>query len=124
MIGENGISFTPVESGKYAVEITENSCTYTSACVSVNGVGLENISSNSGFSIHPNPTSGHIIISTINKQQAFSWNLYNSNGQLIDNSGSKDLFDEGELNINNSSGIYFIEIISKEQIVFFKVVKN
>jgi uncharacterized repeat protein (TIGR03803 family) len=62
--GENNQSFTATTTGNYAVEITANNCTDTSACISVlvNTVGLLEPTNANSFTIFPNPTSGEFTI--------------------------------------------------------------
>lgn len=80
--GENAQSYTPVTNGEYAVEITVNGCSDTSACVSINGIGIEEL--------------GALV------------NVYQSHEQLIfsfgqSNSNSISIFDiQGRLMINQS----------------------
>jgi hypothetical protein len=57
--GETNQSFTATVNGDYAVEVTQNSCTDTSICVTVNNVGIEDIQPNIyNLSIYPNPSHG------------------------------------------------------------------
>ena len=53
--GETNQSFTPTTNGEFAVVITENGCTDTSACIVINNVGLDHVSITS-FTMYPNPT--------------------------------------------------------------------
>ncbi|MDP6909742.1 MAG: T9SS type A sorting domain-containing protein, partial [Flavobacteriales bacterium] len=55
--GETGQSYTPGANGNYAVELDQNGCIDTTACVSILTVGLENHWINQ-LQIHPNPSSG------------------------------------------------------------------
>lgn len=43
IFGANNQSFTPIESGNYAVQITENNCVDTSTCHLVNSIGLNEL---------------------------------------------------------------------------------
>ncbi|MDX2362007.1 MAG: HYR domain-containing protein [Crocinitomicaceae bacterium] len=54
--GEINSNFTPVYSANFAVIITENGCTDTSACVNINGVGIDEMIGAS-INFYPNPTT-------------------------------------------------------------------
>ncbi len=43
IFGANSQSFTPIENGNYALQITENGCIDTSACQLVNSIGLKEL---------------------------------------------------------------------------------
>lgn len=58
--GETNQSFTPTAGGDYAVIITENGCTDTSACVN-STVSLDEFSS-LDLIVYPNPTSGNFFV--------------------------------------------------------------
>ena len=55
--GATGQSFTPTSSGSYAVIVTENSCSDTSDCYSVDYTDLDE-ENKFEFSIYPNPNDG------------------------------------------------------------------
>ncbi|MEM7037633.1 MAG: T9SS type A sorting domain-containing protein, partial [Bacteroidota bacterium] len=62
--GATSQAFTATNSGNYAVEITVNGCSDTSACTNVTVVGIEHgIGSASDFAIYPNPSTGQIMFS-------------------------------------------------------------
>ncbi|MDH4058819.1 MAG: T9SS type A sorting domain-containing protein, partial [Cyclobacteriaceae bacterium] len=59
--GQTGKSFTPEESGSYAVRVTVNGCTSTSSCVDVVIVGLQEHLSEL-ISLYPNPANSRVTI--------------------------------------------------------------
>ncbi|MEX2596455.1 MAG: T9SS type A sorting domain-containing protein, partial [Salibacteraceae bacterium] len=59
--GKTNEAFSPVNSGFYAVEVTQDGCVDTSACYFMLIAGMEEFSE-SPFRIYPNPTSGRLII--------------------------------------------------------------
>ncbi len=59
--GETGQSFTPVQNGNYAVEVTVGECSDISACVNINTVGMDNYI-NPFVKVYPNPSDGHFTI--------------------------------------------------------------
>jgi hypothetical protein len=62
--GETNQSFTPSTNGTYAVELTENGCVDTSACVTVTTVGMNELVHSTSLIVYPNPTSGLVEVSS------------------------------------------------------------
>lgn len=60
--GEVSQSYTPAISGSYAVIITQNGCTDTSACETVVISGIESYDKEGLLSIYPNPASNNLHI--------------------------------------------------------------
>ena len=73
--------------------------------------------------IYPNPTTGRISIDLINNLDDVSLMLTDLNGKRL---FSKNYFEvQGiDLNINQSTGIYFLTIISKNKKAVFKLIKK
>ena len=61
--GATSSTFTATANGDYAVIVTEGSCSDTSACVNITGVGLGGFNAGS-LNLYPNPTNGIITIQT------------------------------------------------------------
>jgi hypothetical protein len=60
--------FSPTANGDYAVLITKNGCTDTSACYTIAGLGIKPSISENKVLAFPNPTNGEIIFSLSNSQ--------------------------------------------------------
>jgi hypothetical protein len=60
--GEIDASFTSLTNGEYAVELTENTCQDTSACVTITSVGIIENGYGDPFIIYPNPSSDYITM--------------------------------------------------------------
>lgn len=60
--GATGTQFTPALDGSYAVEVTENGCTDTSACYTVVGVGIDE-SSGAPFHAWLDPANDRVVVS-------------------------------------------------------------
>jgi hypothetical protein len=60
--GATGQSFTAVDNGDCAVEITINGCVDTSACANITGIGALESDFGQLLNVYPNPTAGHVII--------------------------------------------------------------
>jgi plastocyanin len=81
--GETSQVFTPTSNGNYAVSVTQNGCTDTSACEMVNNIGVtENILSN--LTIYPNPTSDQISIDIKGYNGRVNVEVYDLQGRLLE----------------------------------------
>ncbi len=101
--GATSQSFTATANGTYAVIVTQNGCSATSACVAISTVGLEDLTK-SLFTVYPNPNTGAFKV-LIDLQTAIT--ITNTAGQFI----ATQLLESGENTIeltNAESGIYFI----------------
>lgn len=60
--GATGQSFTPVQNGVYAVEITKNGCVDTSSCMAIMRIGMSEKVLDPNMKFYPNPNNGKLII--------------------------------------------------------------
>ncbi len=67
IVNEINQSFTPTENGSYAVQITENGCTFESACVVVDVLGIV-LSEHADIVIFPNPNHGKFTLKNETQQ--------------------------------------------------------
>ena len=112
--GETGKSFLPAINGKYAVEVTQEGCTDTSECYTVELTGLENNPANEGIRVYPNPSSGSFEIFLPVNSGPLEIEIRNTLGKLI----RKDTFNETDhlsITINESPGMYFLFIRMNKQ---------
>ncbi len=122
--GETNQIFTATVIGNYAVQIIENGCTDTSACVSVN---VEDVFENTfGMQIvvFPNPTTEHVYVDLGRKYSKVDVRVTNVLGEimLIDSFFNSSHF---QLSIEGSAGVYFMEIVSeKGDVLVVKVLKR
>jgi hypothetical protein len=100
--GEVAQSYNPTVNGSYAVAVTLNGCTDTSACVVFNSISLEKYNRGS-FGMFPNPTSGTVTIDTKEKIEAVY--IYNLIGALVQTE-TGDSFSVEQLPV----GIYLVKI--------------
>lgn len=121
--GETNQGFTATQNGSYAVEVTENGCTDTSACYNITGIGLTEYLSGNNIIIYPNPTKGKISID-------FGKEYENANIEITDVTGkivySFSFVKAGfaEINLNQETGLYFLKISSTENEMTFKLIKE
>lgn len=57
IVGATGNTYTPAQTGNYAVVVTQNGCTATSTCVFIQIVSTKEVIASSDWSIQPNPAS-------------------------------------------------------------------
>lgn len=118
--GETGSSYSPVASGNYAVVVTENSCSDTSACVAVTVVGIaEQAASTEALNIYPNPSAGNFVIKA---KAEGTYTIYNELGQAVKTLelNAKNNFN---VSVNDlSSGIYTISGVTANKVVKQKIV--
>ncbi len=111
--GETNQSFTPTATtGNYAVVVTENGCTDTSACTLLDFSG---ISENDafGFSIYPNPNNGTFTIEAGNNNLT-TIQIFDNAGKLVFET-SNILTGKNELNLETlEAGSYIVRLIGEE----------
>lgn len=120
--GETAQSFTAIVNGDYAVEVTENSCTDTSACVSISTVGMAETSMFNSISIYPNPIQEMVNIN-LGTLTEVSIKIFNVSGKLV---YSQDNINTPICNFEfkEAPGIYFIELSSVEKKQRYKLIKK
>ncbi len=117
---ETGQSFTATANGNYAVEVTENGCTDTSACITISSVSLKENSFLKNVSIFPNPSNGLVNIELGNIKDV-TIKVLNSNGQLVYE--KEDINTKSyQFELKEAAGVYFIEVYSNEVKKEFKLV--
>jgi len=117
--GETNQGFMASTNGSYAVVVTINGCSDTSACVDINNVGLQDLE-NELISIHPNPSSG---VFTINSEMnILRLEVIDIQGRLIFKSdnitpNSKDY----SVDISNAvNGNYLINVVTSDGLMYTK----
>lgn len=118
--GQTNQGFTASANGNYAVEISQNGCLDTSACYSINSIGVFENNFGNDFLIYPNPSTGRVNIN-LKALSNVSIRVLAQNGQVIYN---KTNFNGSthEFNLNTDAGIYILEIASEEGIRNFKLI--
>ncbi|MGZ4053996.1 MAG: T9SS type A sorting domain-containing protein, partial [Bacteroidia bacterium] len=126
--GETNQSFTALSNGDFAVQVTDNGCVDTSACVNITGSGLSTSLSGETWNVYPNPTSGTfnlVITNTSFKELMISIvdiqgkEVYNYDDKNISANYSKQISLE-----NLAKGIYYLKLNTGSQIVIKKLIIN
>lgn len=113
---ETGQSYTASANGNYAVEVTINGCTDTSACENVTGVGI-NENSTDNILVYPVPAHENLTVSGLNFTNGFIVELMNNIGQII---VSNVYTNENRININLSNinqGTYQLVIKGNNNVI-------
>jgi hypothetical protein len=63
IVGETNQSYAATQDGSYAVIVTVGSCSDTSACEVIIGMGVNSASTEGSVSMYPNPNNGSFIVS-------------------------------------------------------------
>jgi hypothetical protein len=119
IVGETNRTFTATNNGSYAVEVTKNGCTDTSACIIISSVGLtENVFKT--VNISPNPSNGKFILD-LGELDHPSITIHSVEGKLVYN---KEFVNESNLIIEliEMPGIYFVTIETKANKITSKIV--
>ncbi len=121
ILGANSQTYTATANGDYAVIVTQNGCTDTSNCMTVNGVGINELNTQNQITISPNPTNSIFKIECpMNGAQVI---LYNSFGQKLLTSkieNQTSLIDISHV----TKGIYIAEIIDDKTTYRVKIIKD
>jgi hypothetical protein len=108
--GETGQSYTAVSNGNFAVELTENGCVDTSACISINSIGLRSIAE-SIVKVYPNPANDALIIELPATQGNEKIEITDVTGRVIITTVASDIITTIRV-ADLSSGIYQLKVIS------------
>ncbi|MDG1477377.1 MAG: T9SS type A sorting domain-containing protein [Vicingaceae bacterium] len=121
--GENAQSYTALSNGNYAVELTENGCVDTSACVNIITTAILENNFGSEFSIYPNPTKGNFSVDLDKTYNSVLITITDLTGRLIESkeyNGTKLL----NLKIDEPAGMYLMSIESGDQKAVIRLVKE
>ena len=122
--GETGQSFTPSTNGNYAVVVTENSCSDTSACFNMTPVGISTNTANNELVLYPNPTKGQLTIE-IEKNNVVAYSISSIDGKTIMEGNVSKKATKLKIDLSNESeGIYLLKIIKENSFEVYKIHKQ
>ncbi len=122
--GQIGQSFIAATVGNYAVIVTQNNCTDTSACFSLTPEGIAQLSINNiQLSVYPNPFNSFATITFSEEQKNINIKIINMLGEEIKlfpmfKTGKKLIIEKGEM----KPGIYFLQAQTELGVVIKKII--
>lgn len=106
--GANGQSYFPLTDGNYAVIVTTNNCSDTSACITVIGTGIS--AGNEGMiGLYPNPSENIINLVFAKNHANVTVVLRDLNGRAVYTSTAQDV-NRMELNPEVAAGMYILDV--------------
>lgn len=121
--GATSQSFIPTVNGSYAVIVTRNGCTDTSACVNITNLGIDDLNFED-VSVYPNPSNGKITVSFNKEVNLKSFVIRDVTGRMVreekPQTTSGITFDIS----SEAQGIYFLNIEVGGATQSFKLIKN
>ena len=120
--GDNNQLYVATSNGNYAVQVTQNGCTDTSACVSVTGVGITELGEVL-YKVYPNPTNNIINIQFEKFDETTSYEVTSISGQRVLDGRITKRITQLDLT-NESKGIYLLKVINNETITTHKIIKQ
>lgn len=121
LYGENDQSLIVKANGNYAVEITENGCVDTSACISVIKSGLSDFEPFEMLVVYPNPSSDNFKIEFGKEVMNAVLEVTNIQGNLVYSTQIQNSF-EANIRLNETAGIYMLTIKSKEYLKTIRLI--
>ena len=120
--GETAQTFTATKNGSYAVEVIENGCTDTSACVTISSFSIVKNILFDGVSIYPNPNSGLVTID-LGKLRDVSIKVFTAGGRLIYQVENINASNH-QFEFNEAPGVYLVEVNAQGKTQRYKLVKE
>ena len=120
-----GQTYTATVNGSYAVLVSQNSCTDTSACYTITSIGIEQQhNSAKNFTVYPNPAQEKVTLVADHPLVNASIKICSMSGGLVQQwnqlNGNKISISINEL----PAGIYFIELYQDQNSSRLKLIKN
>ena len=120
--GATNQSYTATTNGSYAVVVSKNGCTDTSACQMINNVGIANVDFGN-ISIYPNPTNGLFTIDMGSYDEAVNYTVSSIDGRIVTQNSNvtdnKITIDLG----NESKGVYLLKLYNHKSSSVFRISK-
>ncbi|MFT6003616.1 MAG: hypothetical protein ACI8UQ_000745 [Bacteroidia bacterium] len=115
--------YSPATNGNYAVELTQNSCVDTTACVAITTVGIVENSFGEKFTIYPNPTDGNFSLDLGDVYEKTDILITDLSGKLI---ASKTITQSQTLNLSleEPPGIYIVSVQAGEKKAVIRLIKE
>jgi hypothetical protein len=117
---ETNQSFTATANGNYAVILTYNSCSDTSACVNISSVGLHSTKEQIAVKLYPNPSAG---VFTLELRKDATITITNALGAQV----LRESIRAGAAKIDlhaEADGVYFMNVQSEGKTQILKIIKQ
>lgn len=112
---EIGQSFTAINNGSYAVEVTQNGCVATSECVEITAIGVLE-SSRSNYKLYPNPAIDYLTLEADKFVPGQSYLIYDQMGREVQSGQiNTRLFPISVQSLNK--GVYMLRLEGEEHVV-------
>ncbi len=121
--GETGQTFTAGQDGHYAVIVTQDECSDTSACFDVTSSGRAGYLSGQDISVFPNPSDGTFSVDLGRIWPEVTVTVMRPDGRILQKESHYNTRNM-DLNIHTSAGIYFLVISSENERSVVKVVRR
>lgn len=121
--GANNQSYTATTNGNYAVQLSENGCVDTSACVMVMSVGIIKTSFPSEIAVYPNPTKGTFSVDLGRTYESLTTTIMDIKGNVI-SSQKHHQSDLLNLKIDEPVGAYILVVESEDKKAVIRMVKK
>ena len=122
--GATSASFTPSANGSYAVIVTQNGCSDTSECKSINSLGLDQLTVTDLLTVYPNPSKGVFML--VDQQAALSGQVVtvsNLLGETVHTTRITNTKTPIDLS-TAKNGVYFVTIDSNYGKLVTKIIKE
>ncbi len=122
--GETAQEFSVLQDGEYSVEVNDMGCVDTALCVQVSGLSIVESTFDTQINVFPNPVQDELTLSFGQVGLTGTYNIIDSKGKLIN---SAVTFSSKVVIINMddySSGVYYLEVQSKDKKALIKVIKK
>ena len=127
--GATGQTYTYSMNGTYYVQVYNAlGCSTTSVTITINDVGIAENTNSIQLEVYPNPTSNDVTLEfNLAKQSDVKISVMNIAGQVIYSDVLSEFIGEYKKPVNlheNANGIYYLQIITNDEVINKKVIKN
>ena len=123
IIGATGQTYAIIGNGSYAVEVKNNNCIDTSSCFIINNVGEYEKRIVNLIQLYPNPSKGIYNLSLKEEINVVRLYITDIKGRLIKEITPQKAL-KYEINFNGTSGIYFLNVLTKNTVTTIKLIKK
>jgi hypothetical protein len=120
--GATGQSFTPSVDGSYAVIVTLNSCTDTSGCQVIIGIGMNELIADDVM-VYPNPANDVVTINFGSEQIGIVITIADMNGRIV-KSESINAAHSVNVNLDVAAGMYIMTVQTESGVVMKQLIKE